>query len=92
MTEMKPKCAVLMAVYNGMLYMEEQIQTILAQEDVDITLFVSVDQSSDNSEAWIDERAEEDKRIVVLPHGRRFGGAGRHFFRLVRETNFSDYD
>jgi rhamnosyltransferase len=34
----------------------------------------------------------EDPRIVVLPHGQRFGGAGPNFYRLLRDVDFSSFD
>lgn len=72
-----PKCAVLLAVYNGMHYLEEQIETILNQENVNPTLFASVDLSTDESVYWLSELAAQDTRIIVLPYGEKFGGAAR---------------
>src|SRR5690606_18556225 len=66
--------------------------SILGQVSVEVTVFVSVDVSTDGTERWIDQRALEDKRIVILPHGQHFGGAARNFFRLVRDIDFSSFD
>jgi rhamnosyltransferase len=87
-----PKVAVCLAAFNGMKWIAEQLNSILAQSSVDVTVFVSVDQSSDGTENWIDQRAAEDRRIFVLPHGRHFGGAGRNFFRLLCDVDFSGFD
>lgn len=87
-----PKCAVLLAVYNGMQYVQEQVKTILQQKEVAITLFVSVDRSSDGSEAWFDTLAAADPRVHILPHGEKFGGASRNFFRLIRDVSFAEFD
>lgn len=87
-----PKVAVCLAAYNGMQWIEEQLDSILNQEKVEVTVFVSVDSSTDGTEAWVDERAREESRVVVLPHGCRFGSAARNFFRLLREVNFDGYD
>jgi rhamnosyltransferase len=87
-----PKVAVCLAAFNGMKWIEEQLDSILVQSSVDLTVFVSVDQSSDGTEDWIDQRAAEDLRIRVLPHGQQFGGAGRNFFRLLRDIDFSGFD
>lgn len=86
------KVAVCLAAYNGVRWLPEQMHSILDQQGVAPTVFVSVDASSDGTEAWIDAYASRDKRIVVLPHGSRFGSAGRNFFRLLRDVNFSDFD
>lgn len=37
---MKPKVAILLSTYNGEKYLESQVQTILNQAEVDISLFV----------------------------------------------------
>jgi len=59
---------------------------------VRVTIFVSVDQSTDGSETWLDQRAVADNRIVLLPHGAVFGGAAANFFRLLRMVNFAEFD
>lgn len=44
-----PKVAVIMSTYNGEKFIREQIDSILAQKDVDITLYVRDDGSTDNT-------------------------------------------
>jgi rhamnosyltransferase len=87
-----PKVAVCLASYNGLLYLPEQLNSILQQTGVVVTVYVSVDVSSDGTEAWFDRQAKEDARIVVLAHGQRFGGAAKNFFRLIRDVDFSNFD
>jgi glycosyltransferase involved in cell wall biosynthesis len=41
--------AVLLAAYNGEHYIIEQMESILAQDSVKVTIFMSVDQSSDST-------------------------------------------
>lgn len=90
---MKPRVAVLLATFNGMRWIGEQMQSILEQRGVDLTVFVSDDQSSDGTLEWCLERADGDARIVVLPVlAERFGGAARNFFRLIRDVDFSGFD
>jgi rhamnosyltransferase len=90
--ETKGRVAVCLAAYNGMNWFAEQLESILAQSGVMVTVFVSVDHSTDGTERWIEQRALADQRIVVLPHGERFGGAARNFFRLIRDVDFSNFD
>ena len=90
--KMLPKVAVCLAAYNGALYLTEQLNSILEQADISVTLFVSVDASSDGTEAWIDSRAEKDNRIIVLPHGEHFGNAAKNFYRLMKDVNLTDFD
>ncbi|PHN21776.1 glycosyltransferase [Pseudomonas sp. ICMP 460] len=88
----KPRVAVLMAAYNGTQWLQEQVDSILGQQGVDVTLFVSVDISSDNTEQWVTALSEADARVVPLPYGLKFGGAAKNFFRLIRDVDFSGYD
>lgn len=87
-----PRIAVLMAVYNGMRWLAAQIDSILAQECVDITLYISVDLSNDDSENWCQKLANTSSRIVLLPLGKRYGSATRNFFRLLKEVDLSTFE
>jgi rhamnosyltransferase len=88
----RPRVAVLMAAYNGMKWIEEQVRSILEQEGVDVHLFVSVDPSSDGTYDWCSRLSVQDQRVTVLPSGEKFGGAARNFFRLIRDVDFSSYE
>jgi len=93
MNHVKPKVTVLLAAYNGMEWLDEQVQTILSQLHVDINLVVSIDKSNDGTENYFKNLAKQDPRVFVLPTGFRYGGAGSNFYRLLRDTDFlsSDY-
>lgn len=90
--ETPPKIAVLLAAYNGMQWIEEQVDSILNQTNVDVTVFISVDLSTDNTYEWCKEKESLNHRIIVLPYGDKFGGAAKNFFRLIRDVDFSDFD
>ncbi|MEB0224708.1 glycosyltransferase [Pseudomonas sp. 10S4] len=87
-----PKVAVLLAAYNGMQWIEEQLASILAQSAVDITVFISVDPSTDGTEAWCAAFCATHERVFLLPDSGRFGGAARNFFRLIRDVDLEGYD
>lgn len=89
---MPPRVAVCLAAFNGIEWLPLQVESILTQADVDVTIFVSVDRSSDGTESWVDARSRDESRLVVLTHGERFGGAARNFFRLLRDVDLSDFD
>jgi rhamnosyltransferase len=88
----KPRIAILLAAFNGTCWLNEQVESILNQTGVSLTLFISVDQSNDGTEALVDQLAQEDSRIQVLAHGEHFGGAGANFFRLFKSIDFSQHD
>ncbi|MEA3544360.1 MAG: glycosyltransferase, partial [Thermodesulfobacteriota bacterium] len=88
----KPEIAVLLAAHNGREWLPQQVNSILNQVDVEVTLFVSVDNSTDGTESWFDHLAMVDSRVKVLLHGQCFGGAAANFFRLIRDVNFEPFD
>ena len=85
-----PRVIVLMAVYNGMQWLEAQTESILAQQGVEVSLFISVDQSQDDSANWCQQLAERESRVVLLPVGTRHGSAAKNFFHLLKSVDFSD--
>lgn len=87
-----PAVAVCLAAFNGERWLPEQLRSVLEQTGVSVTVFVSVDRSSDNTEAWFDQLASADSRVISLAHGEKFGGASRNFFRIMREIDFSEFD
>jgi rhamnosyltransferase len=90
--EKRPRFAICLAAYNGMDYIVEQIESVLLQQNVDIQIFVSVDQSTDGTESHLAEWALSELRLTLLPFGQRFGGAGPNFYRLLREVDLSGFD
>jgi rhamnosyltransferase len=88
----RPRIAVCLAAFNGIEWLPAQLDSILAQSGVDVVVIVSVDRSSDGTEAWIDNRVCDEPRVIVLPHGEQFGGAAQNFFRLLRDFDFSGFD
>ena len=89
---MHKKIAVLLASYNGVKYIKEQIDSILNQKEVDVTIFISDDLSTDKTIEYLQEIYKCLENIVYLPSGSKFGGAGKNFFRLIRDVDFSSFD
>lgn len=87
-----PSVAVCLAAFNGVRYLPQQMDSILSQTGVAVTVFVSVDCSSDGTEDWLRKLQETEHRVVLLPCGEKFGGAAPNFFRLLREVDFSAFD
>nr|WP_320115714.1 glycosyltransferase [uncultured Desulfuromonas sp.] len=87
-----PKYAVLLAACNGSQWIDAQLDTILGQDAVDVTVFVSVDLSSDGTEACVRRRSALDARIIFLPTGKTFGCAAKNFYRLLRDVDLTGFD
>lgn len=86
------KIAVLLAAYNCEKYLHEQIETILNQVNVEVTIFVSLDKSSDDSYEILQTCTKRYKNINLLEYGKRYGSAGQNFFRLICEVNTDMFD
>jgi len=87
-----PSVAVCLAAFNGVRYLPQQMDSILSQTGVLVTVFASVDSSSDGTEDWFRQLRTTEHRVVLLPCGEKFGGAAPNFFRLLREVDFSAFD
>lgn len=68
---MKPKVAILLSTYNGEKYLRAQLNTILYQEDVEITVFVRDDGSQDGTVNILQEF--EQNRGVNVDYARNVG-------------------
>ncbi|WP_419673838.1 glycosyltransferase [Aliarcobacter butzleri] len=86
------KISVLLASYNGVKYIKEQIDSILNQKEVDVTIFISDDLSTDGTLEYLQEIYKDFKNIVYLTSGSKFGGAAKNFFRLIKDVDFSNFD
>ena len=85
-------CAVLLAAYNGIEYIEQQVHSILTQSGVNVTLFVSVDLSTDGTKEYFDNLSAQHSNVILLPYGQKYGSAGRNFFRLLNDVDASAFD
>ena len=85
-----PRVAVLMSTYNGEKYIRKQIDSILSQKSVDITLIIHDDGSSDSTLSIVYEFIDSSK-VVVLP-GTGNLGPGLAFMTLLKESVDTRYD
>ena len=83
------KVQVLMSTYNGQKYLEEQINSILNQENVEISLLIRDDASSDNTIKILQELSQKNKNISYFT-GENMGPA-RSFMELVNKSSLADY-
>ncbi len=79
---------IVMAAYNGMPYICEQIDSILSQTDENWHLTVSDDGSTDGTDAVIEDYAARyPDKVRAVHSGRRFGGAMPHFMWLTEQCD-----
>jgi rhamnosyltransferase len=87
-----PVVLVLMACYNGMRYIDEQIQSIAAQAGCSIKLLISVDKSTDNTYAHLQDLKKIYTFIDLLSEGKQFGSASANFYYLIQQANIEQVD
>ena len=84
--------AVLLAAFNGEEWISEQIDSILNQKGVNITLYINIDLSSDQTKNICMDFSLRYSNIVILPYGKRYGSAAKNFFYMIKDINFNKYD
>lgn len=65
---MKPKVLVLLATCNGEKYLRQQLDSIYAQEDVEVSIFATDDGSTDSTIAILEEYQKEHP-LTIHHHG-----------------------
>ena len=86
-----PRVLVLMATYNGENYLEEQIDSILSQEGVDVSLWISDDCSSDSTYEICQKYAMNNTNIRIRQNSSNKRVA-RNFMDMVYEAEASRFD
>lgn len=77
------KVAVLLACYNGEEYIREQIISILEQRNVDVTIYISDDGSTDSTLNIINKLKKKYPEKIYLFNGPKRGFA-QNFLSLIR--------
>lgn len=87
---------VILASFNGVRYIEEQINSILNQEDVDVSLFVFDDGSSDGTiELLFSKFSTGASNVKIIQNLIPTGSAANNFFgalKSLEENVINDYD
>lgn len=86
------KVLVLMSTFNGERFLKEQIESVMKQVDVHVTLLIRDDGSNDNTVNLINDFQSRYNNIVLI-QGENCGSA-QSFLKLLNEatTNFANYD
>lgn len=71
-----------MATFNGRQWIDEQVDSILRQEDVDVTLIISDDGSRDGTREHMLRRSSSDPRIEVMDRRAGEPGVTANFLHL----------
>ncbi len=86
----EPTVAVLLATHNGVPWLREQVDSILAQRGVRVSIHASDDASHDATPKLLSEYVANPSFDLLPTGGPRMGNANRNFLRLVHETDIGD--
>lgn len=87
-----PRVLILLAAYNGSEYICEQIDSIIIQKGVDVSILISLDASTDDTLNIIKQYEKRYDCIGFLPYGESLGSAGKNFFHLINKANVEGFD
>ena len=87
----KPRALVMMATFNGADWVEEQLDSICAQEDVDVFVRICDDRSSDNTLEICEGYAALHPNVRVTQNDCNLGVA-RNFMQMVYEESACGFD
>jgi rhamnosyltransferase len=79
-----------MATYNGERWLPEQLDSIRNQQQVDVRVVVSDDQSTDGTLNVLDEHSALLPLTILPVQKDRFGSASRNFLRLIRDADIGE--
>jgi len=88
----QPKIAVLLATFNGAKWVCQQINSILSQVNVELTIFIADDASTDKTVDLIKESYPGNPKIIVTPLLVKVGSASRNFQRLLCYSTYEEFD
>ncbi|MFM2343385.1 MAG: hypothetical protein RLZZ592_3038 [Pseudomonadota bacterium] len=87
-----PRILILLATYNGEPWLREQIDSILAQEGVEVQIDIGDDVSKDGTRALIESTWGQDSRVRLHAWAQGSGSAGANFRRLYRQADLEGFD
>lgn len=82
----EPLIDILMATYNGELFIAEQIESIQHQTYTNWRLLISDDCSTDKTLEIVRRYAKQDARLEIVSEGVKHGGAKGNFISLMAIT------
>lgn len=83
--------AILLATYNGALYLREQINSLLSQTFTDWHLYVHDDSSSDTTFNILEEFVNKYPQKITILHYPSQGGACRNFLSMLEAVDATYY-
>jgi rhamnosyltransferase len=87
----RPRILVLLTAFNGAKWIRAQIQSIVTQQDVNVSLVISDDGSLDETRSEI-ERCARGAAVSLMPPAVPSGSAAQNFLRMIRDNSPDEFD
>jgi rhamnosyltransferase len=87
-----PRVLVLLASYNGAPWLAEQVESILGQRGVEVSILIGDDLSKDATRGLVQEKWGSDPRVTLHGWDQSSGSAGANFRRLYRFADLDGFD
>ena len=81
-----PKIAILLATHNGETYLDEQLESLVAQDYSDWMILARDDGSSDRTVECLERWATREPRLQLLPPSEHPSGAASQNFSVLLEA------
>lgn len=88
----RPRVLVLIATYNGEKWIRAQLNSILTQESVDVSILARDDCSGDSTGDILECIASHNDNLEVYRSQRRSGSAAANFFNLIESARLDSYE
>ena len=85
-----PNVQVFLSTYNGERYIEQQLDSLLKQQDVNLYILIRDDGSEDNTLSILEQYTKTNNNMVTLLRGENIG-AKASFFELIKLAD-QNYD
>lgn len=82
----------ILAAYNGAGWIVPQVQSILAQQGVEVSVVIADDHSRDATFQVVREHFAQEPRVTMLERPQGSGSAGANFRNMYRETEIGQAD
>jgi rhamnosyltransferase len=87
------KIAVLLATFNGLEYLSQQLISIRAQVDVSVSIFIGDDCSTDLTQDFLNRYAEENPNVCILMQtSEKHKSPAHNFFRILSQVEVEKFD
>lgn len=80
----RPRVTIAIPVYNGLPYLQEAVESVLAQSYGDLELIIADNASDDGTEEVCRRYAAEDPRVRYFRHVENMGAAANFNFTVAR--------